>query len=73
MYAEPLRLILNVYADEEVTRVLIMSFTSAWQRPLPLHLGQAGLSFRSFREIAGLLRERLGAENATVSRQSGGP
>lgn len=57
--AETLRLILDVYADEEVSRVLITSFTSAWQRPLSLHLGQAGLSFQNFREIARLLRERF--------------
>lgn len=58
--AETLRLILDVYADEEVTRVLTTSFTSILRRPLAFHLGQAGLSFRSFREIARLLRERLG-------------
>lgn len=58
--AETLQLILDVYADEEVIRVLITSFTSVWRRPLPLHLGQAGLSFQCFREIARLLRERLG-------------
>lgn len=58
--AETLRLILDVYADEGVTPVLITSFTSAWRRPLAFHLGQAGLSSRSFREIARLLKERLG-------------
>lgn len=58
--AETLQLILDVYADEGVARPLALSFASVWRRPLPLHLGQAGLSFQSFREIARLLRERLG-------------
>jgi hypothetical protein len=58
--AETLRLILDVYADEGVSRVLAASFTSVMRRPLAFHLGQAGLSYRSFREIARLLRERLG-------------
>ncbi|MGH7449651.1 MAG: hypothetical protein ACRELT_18905, partial [Longimicrobiales bacterium] len=55
-----LRLTLDVYADEEVTRLLAASFASVWRRPLPFHLGQAGMSFEYFREIARLLRERLG-------------
>jgi serine/threonine protein kinase len=59
--AGTLRLILDVYADEGVTRLLAASFTSVLRRPLPFHLGQAGLSFSSYREIARLLRERLGA------------
>ena len=58
--AETLQLILDVYADEEVTPLLAASFTSVLRRPLTFHLGQAGLSFQCFREIAGLLRERLG-------------
>ena len=58
--AETLQLILDVYADEGVTRVLTTSFTSVWQRPLTFHLGQAGLSYQCFREIARLLRVRLG-------------
>ncbi|HEX6901988.1 MAG TPA: hypothetical protein VF789_19875 [Thermoanaerobaculia bacterium] len=58
--AETLQLILDVYADEEVTRHLTLIFASVWRRPLPLHLGQAALSFQSFREIARLLRARLG-------------
>lgn len=59
--AGTLRLILDVYADEEVTRLVATSFTSVLQRPLILHLGQAGLSFQYFREIGRLLRERIGA------------
>jgi hypothetical protein len=58
--AETLQLILDVYADEGVTRVLATSFTSVFRRPLIFHLAQAALSFQCFREIARLLRERLG-------------
>ena len=58
--AETLRFILDVYADLGVTRLLATSFTSALRRPLTFHLAQAGLSFQCFREIARLLRERLG-------------
>lgn len=56
--ADTLQLMLDVYQDEEVTRLLATSFTSAWRRPLTFHLAQAGLSFRCFREIARLLRAR---------------
>ena len=59
-FAETLQLILNVYADEGVTRLLARSFTSVLRRPLAFHLAQAGLSFQCFREIDRLLRERLG-------------
>ena len=58
--AGTLQLILDAYADEGVTRVLTTSFTSVVRRPLTFHLAQAGLSFQCFREIARLLRERLG-------------
>jgi hypothetical protein len=57
--AETLHLILDVFADEEVTRLLASSFTTVLRRPLTFHLAQAGLSFQCFREIARLLRERL--------------
>ena len=57
---ETLQLVLNVYADEGVTRLLATNFTSVFQRPLTFHLAQAGLSFQCFREIARLLRERFG-------------
>jgi hypothetical protein len=60
--ARTLHLILDVYADEEVTRLVAASFASVWQRPLVFHLGQAGLSFQYFREIARLLRERSGGQ-----------
>ena len=59
-HAETLRLILDVYADEGVTRLLAANFTSVLRRPLTFHLAQAGLSFQCYREIAELLRERLG-------------
>jgi hypothetical protein len=56
--AETLQFILDVYADEDVSRVLATSFTSVWRRSLTFHLAQAGLSFQCFREIGRLLRER---------------
>ncbi len=56
--AGTLHLILDVYADDEVTRLLATSFASVLRRPLAFHLGQAGLSFRRFREIDRLLRAR---------------
>ena len=58
--AGTLQLILDVYPDEGVTRLLATSFTSVLRRPLSFHLAQAGLSFQCFREIARLLRARLG-------------
>ena len=59
--AETLVLILDVYGDEEVTRVVSAAFTSVWRRPLIFHLAQAGLSLQAYREIARLLKERLDA------------
>jgi hypothetical protein len=58
--ARTLRHILDVYADEEVCRVVASSFGTAFRRPLAFHLGQAPLSFESFQEIRRLLRERCG-------------
>jgi hypothetical protein len=58
--AGTLRLILDVYRDDEVSRLVAASFASVLRRPLTFHLGQAALSFQDFREIAGLLRERVG-------------
>ena len=57
--AGALRLILDAYADVEVTRRLAATFSSAWQRPLAFHLAQAGLSFHRYRDIGRLLNERL--------------
>jgi hypothetical protein len=56
--AGTLELILDVYRDEDVTCVLAASFSSVWRRSLAFHLAQAGLSFRCFRGIGRLLRER---------------
>ena len=53
--ADTVQHVVDVYADEAVTRVVTTSFTSVFQRPLTFHLGQAGLSFQQFREIARLL------------------
>ena len=58
--AETLQLVLDVYADEAVTRLLATSFTSVFRRALIFHLAQAGLSFQRFREIARLLCSRFG-------------
>ncbi len=57
-FAGTLQLILDAYADEAVTRLLAMSFTSVLRRPLTFHLAQAPLSRSCFREIARLLGER---------------
>jgi hypothetical protein len=54
---ETLELILDVYADDDVTRVLATSFSSVWRRSLTFHLLQARLSFRSFYDIGQWLRE----------------
>ena len=56
--AETLEFILDLYADQDVIRVLATSFTSVWRRSLTFHLAQAGLSFQWFQEIGRLLRER---------------
>jgi hypothetical protein len=56
-----LRLILDTYADPTVDRLLATTFASALRRPLPFHLGQAALSYGSYREIARLLHARVDA------------
>jgi hypothetical protein len=48
--AETLEMILDVYADDEASRVLGQSFASVFQRPLSFHLAQAPLSLECFRE-----------------------
>jgi tRNA A-37 threonylcarbamoyl transferase component Bud32 len=55
---ETLRLILDVYSDNDVARVLTASFTEVLRRPLSFHLGQAGLSIRDYQTIARLLDAR---------------
>jgi hypothetical protein len=70
--AGALELILDVYADEDVTRILATRFTSVWRRSLTFHLAQAGLSFQCFREIGRLLRGRspiLPVESARVQKR----
>jgi hypothetical protein len=56
--ADVLGLILDAYADDDVTTVLAASFATALQRPLAFHLGQAALSREYFQEIGRLVRER---------------
>jgi len=56
--AGTVQLILDLYPDENVTRLLAASFSSVWRRSLTFHLAQAGLSLRQFGEIDRLLRER---------------
>jgi hypothetical protein len=46
--------------SSEISGFLAMSFTTVWRRSLTFHLAQAGLSLQCFREIARLLKERLG-------------
>jgi hypothetical protein len=58
-FAETLRLVLDGYADEGVTRIQATNFTSVFRRSLIFHLAQAGLSFQYFRAIGRLLTERL--------------
>ena len=57
---ETLQRVLDVYADQEIVRALATSFASSFRRPLAFHLGQAGLSCRTFREIVQLLTEHVG-------------
>ena len=59
--AETLKLILDAYADQSITRYLAMSFSSVWRRSLAFHLAQAGLSFERFCEIGRLMRAPMGA------------
>jgi hypothetical protein len=66
---ETVRLIADAYGDDEVIRLLPSSIGSVWRRPLAFHLGQAGLSFRYYREIACVLEEHLG-ERPSHHRQS---
>ena len=60
-------LVLDVYADKDVTLVLAASFRSVWRRSLTLHLLQAPLSFHCFCELGQLLRagsRESGRQNA---------
>jgi serine/threonine protein kinase len=51
------RLVLDSYADQDVTKLVTANFRRAMRRPLIFHLGQAGLSYRQYREIARVLSE----------------
>jgi hypothetical protein len=53
--AETLEMILDLYADDDVTRMLATSFSSVWRRSLTFHLAQAGMSYQCFRETGRLL------------------
>ena len=59
--AATLHVILDRYDDDDLTPRLAASFGSPLRRPLAFHLGQAPLSFRGYREVGRLLRERIGA------------
>lgn len=67
--AGTLHLILDGYGDEDVTRLVTASFEAVLRRPLAFHLGQAGMSFRRYREVARLLKERRG-DRAVIVRVS---
>jgi hypothetical protein len=58
--ADTVRFILDVYDDEGVACLAAGNFTSVLRWPLAFHLGQAGLSFRCFRDIARVMSERAG-------------
>ena len=55
---DTLALVLDAYEDGAVDELLAGRFSSAAQRPLAFHLGQAPLSIRQFREVGRLLRAR---------------
>jgi hypothetical protein len=57
-FAGTIDYILDVYADEDVARLVAASFRSVWRRALVFHLGQAPLSIQVFRQIDRSLRER---------------
>ena len=54
-FAETLQLVADVYSDDSIVRLVAASFTWPLQRRLAFHLGQAGLSFQSYRTIARVL------------------
>jgi hypothetical protein len=51
-------LALDAYADESIVGLMVTRFASMPQRPLALHLGQAPLAYRDYREIARLLQAK---------------
>jgi hypothetical protein len=60
-FARTLQLVSNAYANKDVMREGQANFAEAFPRPLTFHLGQAALSFQSFRQIARLLSGQNGA------------
>ena len=59
-WVDVLGLVVSGYADDEVVALLPASFNPGVRRPLPFHLGQAGLSRGAYREIVRLLSDRAG-------------
>jgi hypothetical protein len=53
--AETVQFILDLYADEHVTRFLAATLASPLRRSLPFHLGQAPMSFECYRECRATL------------------
>lgn len=53
------RHVVDAYADDAVSRLLVAAFSTAPRRTLAFHLAQALLSFDAWREVAGALRARL--------------
>jgi hypothetical protein len=57
--AGTVHLFLDRYPDAEVTGALAEGFSTVLRRPLAFHLGQAGLSYRCFGEVARVLGARI--------------
>lgn len=64
---DTLEVILSAYGDEAVSRVVGSSFSTVFRRALVFHLGQAPLSFESFRGIHRLL-ESARPDNRIIRR-----
>ena len=62
-----LSVLLDAYGDRLVTQHLADAFGAVLTRPLAFHLGQAGMSLRSYREIAHLLRARVRSESEELA------
>jgi tRNA A-37 threonylcarbamoyl transferase component Bud32 len=75
---DTVRLVVDTYADDVVTRLVAASFASVRRRPLVFHLGQAPLSLARFREIARALHAclddpRVGTPSSSAApRHAGG-
>jgi hypothetical protein len=64
---EAVGVILDAYADDSVAAILATTLSSVWRRSLAFHLGQAGLSLQSCREISRLSRRRSASRSATFA------